>query len=251
MEAIARNREGTGLAAELPPASPSEDCLRAERPDGADELRATAYHEAGHAVAAFRFRYPIGEGGVSIDMENPGNGQCDCDISDHLLRTADSCRKAGGFLWDRWNRMAWSAAVVLIAGHAAGFKYLIGCRCPRLPVVNGLFMDMVQTNLLLDELYGSQSRAIEASDFSHRLLCSGTRRILNGKRAWESVTELSEMLVSTGHVSGEDAEALFRRQRVPRVSEALYFCRETPKDRWLQQLIDSARGPEEDHPIVD
>jgi hypothetical protein len=58
------------------------------------------------------------------------------------------------------------------------------------------------------------------------MACDEVRRFLRRRQVWQSVCELANTLACTGHVSGEAAEAIFVRYRVPRISKRRWICGE-------------------------
>jgi hypothetical protein len=92
-------------------------------------IEVTAHHEAGHAVMAYHFRNAIREGGVTVNLNQPGNGCC------HTRRGVfpegrDSMRSIGGTVWTHWQRRVEWAIIELLAGPLAEVRYLNRGRSP-------------------------------------------------------------------------------------------------------------------------
>ena len=182
-------------------------------PDDPDILEATAYHEAGHAAAAWRFDNSIRDRGIQVGR---GDGNVHCR-SEAWISLADQMRAVGGMWWKTWCCGADRDIITNIAGPMAESRYLMG-HC-----YSGMFSgdtpDLNNINAILKCLDPKG----ESASFHLFLLYREARNFLRRRRTWGAICELATELIRVNHVSGEDAEALFERWKVPQLSLAQKF----------------------------
>lgn len=184
-------------------------------PGDPDLLEATAHHEAGHAVMAYRFRMWGPECVVTIDLGNPGRG------STRWRRRVWPCQAAemrlrGGATWLNWQHRAEQNIIEFLAGPLAEMRYVRG-RFPR-GVLSGDGSDFGAINDMIGTLIDDPPDT-QRWRFYAQVIQIDAVRALRERRTWGALEELAGLLISRGTASGAVTEELFRQWKVPRVRE--------------------------------
>ena len=172
-------------------------------------LLATAYHEAGHAVMGYRFSMQTLR--VVVDIATPGSGRT------HYAGRVQAwqamfLKKYGIGDFDSWSRDAERHIICDLAGPLAEARYLGGFSGE---VIAAGVNDYEHAEELLTCLHGIAGTPLWISKC--QALIDHVGRILRVPRTWGALAELANALAYSGDVSGDAAERLFDRWRVPRI----------------------------------
>jgi hypothetical protein len=173
------------------------------------ELLVTAYHEAGHAVIAYRLNRAIREDGVQAFTDAPGYGSAHVR-SEAFLPIATVIRDFGGIAWEAWKHRAEEDIIVSLAGPYAELRFLKG-KSPS-GVITGVSQDLTNVTDRLNVLFGSETDPNRG--FYLWLYCDEVRRMLREKRTWAAIQALAARLMKNHRVSPLEVDRLCAR--VPR-----------------------------------
>lgn len=178
-----------------PPGAPPASQPFASAATRALLLRATAYHEAGHAVVAWRCGKPL-LGGVRIRLDRPGTGSVLTPgyLIPPLAQVPAEQRPA-------LLRRLRAECSELLAGSLAEARAL-GRRGAALAGD-----DTRRALLLLRHAHGCIDLVAELHLVVH---VRATRRLLRRPEVWRAVTALAEQLIAHGAVGAGAAAALLR-----------------------------------------
>jgi hypothetical protein len=218
----------------------------AERSKRIDLLRRhTAYHEAGHAVFAWRQGIMIREGGVIVG--NWGDGVCHAGIQVCLGEERYWAASP-----NRWRYFVWKAegeAAFLLAGPLATHRYkkrcqfstdmewfeeeldeaFFGIQCDGLEgylEAQNEINDAVQIIISLGEVRlgetgKSDFQSLNSEDYFEIRTRIGrierrVKRALRHPRTWAAITSVAEVLINTGFVDWEDVDDIIEAENPPR-----------------------------------
>jgi hypothetical protein len=161
-------------------------------------LDRTAYHEAGHAVIAYRFRNYIDERGVTVDLSKPGGGQTYLQAEAYPFE-GPAFRARGGVSWRNWTARAEREIMISIAGPLAELRYVhgkspSGCLSPKSESA-----DYSTARALFDCIFTDDPTNWLWGNYHDRV-----RRMLRERRTWQAIGKLAKLLRDTGFAS-EDA----------------------------------------------
>jgi hypothetical protein len=149
-----------------------------------------AFHEAGHAAAAFIFRRPI----YRIRINDGGSSFVSCS------ELAPAARDL--FPYSVWRELARQEIAITLAGPIAE-RLCSGKSDPR--AWRGDLATATQWKQALNVSAGTP------------LPVSAVQRMLSEVRTWRAVRELAQCLAETRHMSGCDASAVCSFHGVPRI----------------------------------
>jgi len=179
-----------------------------------EQRRATAYHEAGHAVAAFWNGNPIRRRGIVLHNDYEGM----TDTCGMLLAHESFVRGQTREWRRRYEDRVARACVEYLAGPIAEMlfrrKSLTGRLMCRLDGPDAYMGDDIGTVHVLVGglcLSGDLNRV---NSFQLRLQAR-TQKLLRHPRAWAAVGEIAELLDARGRVTGTQAHEIMCRAGVP------------------------------------
>lgn len=193
--------------------------------------RTVAYHEAGHAVAAFFLRHPIREVSIVPDGEALGR------VSQHPMPRRIRRRIEGGDLTPAAERWLEEQAVITLAGAAAAGRLLgrkAWWRGARLTVPHSKFGQVVvggdvhEAVDLLEHMAGDP----EEASLLLELMTYRARRLIEGR--WEFVQALAQALLQRGRLSGDEARTVIVDDilsRAPRAEAILGAAASSDQER--------------------
>jgi len=172
-------------------------------------IEATAHHEAGHAVMAFKCRNSI-RGDVWIDRRRNGAVPTK-DESD--VRVMERCRSnPKDWIW--FESRVWHDLFTTLSGPLAEVRFLNGGRSPS-GIPKGDTPDLIRVWEYLNLL--------GCGDFTLWLACNKVRRDLRHPRVWSAVEALAGVLMQKGRISADETEDLFSRNRVPQITKKAWI----------------------------
>lgn len=152
----------------------------------AGQLAATAYHEAGHAVAAWLFGFQIKSASIIPDGDTLG-----CVVSNYRLPKLDE----GGDVPERAIGRMHNRCIVLMAGAEAQRRF-------RTTSYYGDSSDFEHVCNYLHLLYGPH--VVQAAV---KFLSARTRQLFEGEQNWRLVEYVAEALLREKHLSGRQIKA--------------------------------------------
>jgi hypothetical protein len=168
-----------------------------------DLLKATAFHEAGHATVAFRFGKYLRERGLSIDTASPGNGHAhirgEIPIPDELnsdlppaLRRAQEKRLR-------------SECMELLAGYAAEFR---GMRVRGFPLI-----DSSDVRTAMARIQFARGCDENHAQYELQLYRLDVRALIQRPAMWSAISTLAGELLRArdGKLAAGEAEAVLKR----------------------------------------
>ena len=173
--------------------------------DPAKLIRATAFHEAGHAVVAYRFGKWIRDPGLSVDRERAGNGHA--AIRGEFLMPLSKAPE--GMVRPTLKRLR-TECMEQLAGYAAearamGHRGLLG---------GGHDWDRAIT--LIRQVHECEENEAEATICLAFL--PAVSRLLRDPVVWKTASSLAKALMTRGRLSGEEAQAMLERSKLRPVS---------------------------------
>lgn len=184
-------------------------------PGDPDLLNATAYHEAGHSVMAYRFRMWGPQLDVMINPVRPGEGFAGCRQQVWPCQ-ASGMRLRGGIAWRDWQHRAEQCIITTLAGPLAEVRYVRG-RFPR-GILRGEGPDFYQVHDMIRVLI-SYEPDTQGWRLYEQILQMDACRALRERRTWGALEALADLLLSHGTVPGEVIEEVFQQWKVPRVRD--------------------------------
>jgi hypothetical protein len=190
--------------------------------------RATAVHEAGHAVIGWRYGLILREEGVYIsDDGRQGLADLGALATPDEVSYLPPCFKATFVL------RAEAQVIIFLAGNVAegrfekiklGENILIpgkGCINPN--------SDLRRVQVLLQAITGR-----ERNSFFQWMLQNTTQRQIQDPRTWAAILDMAEKLVQHGHLTAEECEAIPVLYNVPRAQRRWESKKSSPEiDQWI------------------
>jgi len=171
-------------------------------------LRATAFHEAGHAVVGYRYGKFVRDNGIRIDFIRPGLGNCHTrgeylfplqQVGDSMMRGAQVKRLR-------------SECIESLAGHAAEFRAMairkwVTLECPDTRRALELIKSVREC--------GEQTAMLEL-EWTY---VPATRRMVRDQAIWQGIeTVAKELLKADGFLSSDKANSILENTGVIQVS---------------------------------
>lgn len=177
-------------------------------PEVKDLIRATAYHEAGHAAVGWYFGKPIREQGVFVNFDRPGEGNTHTHgtLVLPLARLPEDLRRSA-------RRRLRAECIEFLAGYVAenrGMKR-------RGASIRG--SDATRATMLIMRAYGCIQAIAELHLHGY---ARATGRLVRSPAIWPAIDALAQRLMNQGRLSGTEIEVLFIERELRRVSGA-YF----------------------------
>jgi len=171
-------------------------------------IRATAYHEAGHAAVGWYFGKPIRERGVFVDFDQPGEGSTHTHgtLVLPLARLPEALRRSA-------RRRLRAECIEFLAGYVAENR---GMKRRGASILGS---DATRATMLIMRAHGCIQAIAELHLHGY---ARATSRLVRQPTVWESVDALAQRLMLDGRLSGSEVEALFVTCGLRRVSAA-YF----------------------------
>ena len=165
-------------------------------------LRATAFHEAGHAVVGYRFGKWIRDRGISIDRDRPGDG--------HSHTRGGTLFPLSQAINDCHARYLRKQLRVECMEHLAG--YAAEARVMRIRGLLGAGEDWENSIRLVE--YVEECHEDDAEIKVLEEFVPAVRRLLRNPTIWKTVSMLAEALIARGAISSEEAQALLEKSDV-------------------------------------
>jgi hypothetical protein len=166
-------------------------------------LKATAFHEAGHAAVAFRFGKYLRERGLLIDTANPGDGHA--HIRREFLVPAHEVKdKLPATFWCAQERRLRSECMEFLAGYAAEFRAM---RVRGFPLIASA--DVHQAIGLIRHFRRcDESRAKLELQF----YVLDVRSLIWRRAIWSAISTLAGELLRArdGKITADEAEAVLK-----------------------------------------
>ncbi len=160
------------------------------------ELSRTAWHESGHAVAAFVFARRISRVTANLD----GNGGVSCDFLRPEARTH--------FRRRIWRQLVEEEIVICLAG-------------PLTEEIAAAGADDDSGSIDLQHVRGwMRELNMEPEDSALAPFAARTITLLTEPRTWRAVGQLARRLIRARKISGAEVERLCRALDVPRVGSS-------------------------------
>ncbi len=210
-------------------------------------IEASAYHEAGHAVFAWRYRNMIREGGVSIDAH--GLGQCHTrwqifpGEGAAIYKTPDCALRE--LVWHNYLWHAKAQATELLAGWLSEHHYhgrghnnipedeiIIALEDLTELGIEGYIEDFGDLDdvaatvftfaeVRLAERSKATLQELDKEDVGEiisyiRQMERRVKRALHHPRTWRAITSLAAALLERNHIGPEEAEAIIESAGAPR-----------------------------------
>ncbi len=153
------------------------------------ELYRAAYHEAGHAVAAFHYHRSIR--GVTVDTEGSGGTFC----------AALHPRARGRFPDAAWRRLVEEEICICLAGPIAE------------GIAHGAAVESAEIDLKHVQRWMGE---LEVPNAALVTFVARARAVLREPRTWNAVRTVARRLIQGRRISGADVDAIFRAHNVPR-----------------------------------
>jgi hypothetical protein len=165
-------------------------------PEGWAELyRATAYHEAGHAVVGYYFGKWVGNEGIRIEHRAKTSGHA--DVRGDLLTPPPV--NSNSWMGRHIDGGLRAECMVLLAGGAAE-------RRARSPLQHGDATDVWRAVKLIMLVRNCTETAAWFALERYRM---ATKRLVARADIWAAIVAIAAQLERTHHLAGEDANAMF------------------------------------------
>lgn len=173
-----------------------------------DLIRATAYHEAGHAAIGWYFRKPIREQGVFVNFDRPGEGNTHTHgtLVLPLARLPEALRRSA-------RRHLRAECIEFLAGYVAENR---GMKRRGASVLGN---DAIRATMLVMRAYGCIQAVAELHLHGY---ARATGRLVRNPAIWPAIDALAQRLMNQGRLSGCEVEVLFAERGLRRVS-GTYF----------------------------
>jgi hypothetical protein len=154
-----------------------------------------AFHEAGHAIAAFHYRRPI----RLIRVDRHGEGSAYCDALQHGVR-------------NRFRRRVWQTLVQQEI-----------CICLAGPIAEEIAhgSDAESSDIDLHHAKDWLRELMVPDDSALVTFASRTRELLTERQTWRAASEIARRLIQTRRIIGADVGTICHALKVPR-TERLY-----------------------------
>jgi hypothetical protein len=172
-------------------------------------LRATAYHEAGHAVVGYRFGKRIRERGISIDRDLPGEGHT--HLRQEFLFPLSQI--SNEMLARYTERRLRAECMEMLAGYASEAREMR---------VRGLHggIDWDDAISLVRQVRGISE--VGAQMVLQSKFLPAVRRLLRVPAVWIAVETLAQALLDRGVIAPDEAQMMLERRAVGRVSPSYW-----------------------------